>query len=157
MSSDTRPCTHCGNHFHYRPQNPSQSYCSKPACQQARKTCWERDKRRHDPDYKSNQRDAQKRWQEKRPSYWKQWRKNNPDYVARNREQQRSRNAKLRNPGLAVDTSTIAKMDVSDALDASSVEIAIPAGVYRLIPVDCKGGCVNLEYRCKISALSDSG
>ena len=157
MCTDTKSCPHCGDDFHCRPQNPTQSYCSKSACQRARKTLWEREKRHHDPDYKSNQRNAQKRWQEKKTDYWKQWRKNNPDYVARNREQQRIRNAKLRNPDLAIDTSTIAKMDVSDALDASNVEIAMPAGIYRMIPVDCKGGRVNLEYRCKISALSSSG
>lgn len=157
MCTDTRPCIHCGDPFHYRPQNPTQTYCSKPACQRARKTRWEREKCCHDPDYKSNQRNAQKRWQEKKPDYWKQWRENNPDYVTRNREQQRVRNAKLRNPDPADDTSTIAKMDLSGLSDAPTEAIALPAGDYLLIPVDCKGGRVDLEYHCKISPLSAPG
>ena len=77
-------CKHCGISFE-RLKNPAQSYCSKTACQLARKRAWRRKKMSQDVDYKANQRAANKRWQSKNASYWERYRAKHPDYVARNR------------------------------------------------------------------------
>jgi len=61
-----------------RPANPkvkNQKYCGRPECQQARKRAWQRQKMFIDPDYKENQRHAQKQWQENNPDYWNEYRK----------------------------------------------------------------------------------
>ena len=83
-----KPCICCGDLFEPRPQTPHQTYCSSSTCQRARKRQWQREKLSTDPDYRDNQRDAQRAWQKRHPDYWRQYRSDHPDYVARNRAQQ---------------------------------------------------------------------
>ena len=142
-----KKCHCCGQAFPFRPQNPDQCYCSKKKCQQARKSTWQKQKRKEDQDYRENQKEAQRKWRQKNSDYYRHWRKNHPEYVARNRAQQKQRNTKLRER----QSVPIAKMDVSN--DAN---VLLP-GVYQLSRVvtypDCKDGRVNQENLFKISTV----
>lgn len=77
----TRRCACCGQPFQPRPQVPNQTYCSSAECQRARKLRWQQAKLRADPDYRDNQRDAQRAWFDRHPGYWRAYRAANPDPV----------------------------------------------------------------------------
>jgi len=137
-------CRCCGQPFSPRPQNPTQSYCSDPACQRARKRDWQRAKRASDPDYRANERAAQRTWAERHPQYWRAWREGHPEYVVRNRQAQGVRNAR-RGAGV------IANGDVWMR------ESALAAGTYRVEPwhaEDCKCGRVSGENLFVISLVA---
>lgn len=95
-------CAHCGESFHPRPQVPNQTFCSSRDCQRARKRQWQQARLGADTDYRENQRAAQRSWQARNPSYWRQYRGR---------------------PGRPAPQAGAAKMDVSNAL---------PAGLYRI-------------------------
>lgn len=118
---EKRWCSACGAAFEPRAQTPRQAFCTKEACQSARKRLWQRAKRSTDDDYRKNQAAAQELWCRNHPDYWRKYREEHPDYVASNRQQQRARNAR-RNGGNTV----IAKDDASDS--------SIPReGIFRLV------------------------
>jgi hypothetical protein len=106
-----RACTHCGQSFDPRPQVPNQTYCSSPECQRARKVRWQQDKLRTDPDYRGNQRDAQRAWRDRNPDYYRSYRSANSGIEDATGTPEGAR----KRDGLA-------KMDVS----------TLPAGLYRL-------------------------
>ena len=141
----TRRCRCCGKVFRPRPQVPDQQYCSERACQNARKRAWQQQRRQQDPDYRENQRRAQKRWAARHPDYWRQWREAHPAYQERNRRQQIERNARRQKPATdrnpPSDEAVIAKSDVWTR------ETGLDPGTYRVIPwadgMDCKDGRVN--------------
>jgi len=54
-----------------------------------------------DPDYRANQRAAQRQWIEKRPDYWRKYRERNARYCVRNRLMQRGRDIERRQGDLA--------------------------------------------------------
>lgn len=109
-------CACCGKSFDPRPQIPHQAYCSSPACQRARKRQWQQDKVHSDPDYRDNQRDAQRAWLKRHPDYWRQYRHDHPDYGARNRTRKWEK--------ALVPADGFAKMDASP----------IAPGLYRIRP-----------------------
>jgi len=109
-------CTHCHQFFVPNPRIKNQRYCSEKPCQRARKTLWQRQKLKTDPDYKANQKDCQKQWCENHPDYWRNWRVAHPGYTERNRIRSRLKSRNL------------AKMD------ASKSEHFIKSGCYFLIP-----------------------
>jgi hypothetical protein len=115
-----RQCEACRQPFRRRPQNPDQCFCSDAACQRERRRRWQVAKRQSDPDYRENQKRAQKAWSERHPDYWRAYREEHPEYVARNRARQRERTP---------DPAGVAKMDASNA------QIPLPSGTYRLSPV----------------------
>ncbi len=80
-----------------------------------------------DEAYRLNQKDAQRRWSEKTPDYWKNYRENNPDYTQTNRKKQQRRN-RCRRASQSI-SREFAKMD---ALPVQSNDIS---GVYGLISV----------------------
>ena len=82
---------------------------------------------RDDPAYRLNQSDAQERWCQKNPDYWKTYREEHPKYTRQNREKQRSRNRLLRT--MKVISTQIAKMDT---ISAKEHDIS---GYYGLISV----------------------
>ena len=84
---------------------PDQQYCSRRKCQNARRQRWRKEKLASDPDYKDNQNDAQGRWCEKNPEYWKKYRASHPAYTQRNRHLQRERNK--RRTGARADTGSV--------------------------------------------------
>ena len=83
-------CAGCGQAFQPRPQVPNQMFCSAPACQRIRKRRWQQSKLQSDPDYRSNQRQAQSAWQQSHPDYWRQYRELHPKYAQRSRDPQRN-------------------------------------------------------------------
>jgi hypothetical protein len=115
-----RQCKACRQPFRRCPQNPDQCFCSADACQRERRRRWQAAKRQSDPDYRENQKCAQKAWAERHPDYWRTYREQHPEYVARNRARQRER---------APAPASVAKMD------ASKAGISLPSGTYRLSPV----------------------
>jgi hypothetical protein len=138
-------CRGCGQPFQPRPQNPTQTYCSQPACQRARKRDWQRRKRATDPDYRANDQAAHRAWAQAHPQYWRAWRERHPESVVRNREAQGARNARRRGA-----LGVIAKED------AWTSESCLPAGTYRVEPwrgTDCKCGRVNCENLFVLSAV----
>ncbi|WP_291994097.1 hypothetical protein [Candidatus Accumulibacter sp. ACC003] len=86
-----RQCEACRQPFRPRPRNPDQCFCSAAACQRERRRRWQAAKRQSDPDYRENQKRAQKAWAERHPDYWRTYRDQHPEYVARNRARQRER------------------------------------------------------------------
>jgi len=119
---------------------PSQRYCSKARCQKARRNQWRKRKLLDDPDYRDNQRDAQKRWREGHKDYWGEYRGSHPDYVERNRKLQGERNHKRRG-------SLIAKRDESRTRDS------MRSGYYRLIPAEGDVIAKRDEYLVKLDVL----
>jgi hypothetical protein len=113
-----KSCACCGELFEPRPQTPNQTYCSSPACQRARKRLWQREKLRRDPDYRDNQRDAQRAWHKRHPGYWRQYRHAHPEDMARNQDWQRK--------NFSDPLGSVAKMDVSP----------MAPGLYWIRPAD---------------------
>ncbi|MCX7292707.1 MAG: hypothetical protein NTY28_16735 [Janthinobacterium sp.] len=117
-------CAGCGQAFQPRPQAPSQTYCSAPACQRIRKRQWQRSKLQSDPDYRSNQREAQRAWQESHPGYWRQYRNAHPEYAERSPDPQR--------PGPASDRDGV-------KMDAWTPPPMFVPGLYKIVPVRGSG------------------
>lgn len=153
-----RRCGGCGRVFVPRPQVPTQRYCSAKRCQRERRRRWQAAKRYDDPDYQENQAQAQRRWLQRHPEYWREYRKKHPEYTERNRRAQRERNEKRRGAQHAV-APPIAKSDASGAIcalvsgtyrltalgppeiakmDAWTVQIALLSEDYESDAVDCK-------------------
>jgi hypothetical protein len=137
-------CRCCGQPFRPRPQNPTQTYCSQPACQRSRKRDWQRRQRASDPDYRANDQAAQRVWAQGHPQYWRAWRERHPDYVVRNRRAQVGRNARRRAAGVIANE------------DAWTRESVLVVGTYRVEPwlaSDCKCGRVNPENLFLLSVV----
>jgi hypothetical protein len=109
-------------------RNPNQRYCSKKACQNARKEQWRKHKHRTDPAYQEHKRRAQKKWRRKSPQYWRNYRNANTHYTQKNRQKQRIRDHHRAKSSQKDNGSHLAK---SDALTSNSL---IKSGVYTLIP-----------------------
>lgn len=135
MEKEQTYCRHCYRSFIPK-RNPRQRYCSEQACQNERKRDWRKQKRTLDDDYRENQQQANRQWQQRRPDYWRQYRKANPAYTQRNREQARLRRQQERQrqtPGLPEsDASQFAKSDA--LIPMQTVLNPIKPGTYRLIP-----------------------
>lgn len=111
-----RRCAWCDKPFKPRPQVPDQAFCASPDCQRGRKRQWQQTKLQSDPDYRMNQRAAQRAWSQRNQDYWRRRRDAQAEYPQRDRQQQRS--SDQRRNGNPV------KMDVCD----------LPAGLYRITP-----------------------
>lgn len=119
-------CPCCDTFF--TPRNKLQTYCSKSACQKARKALWQKHKLATDPEYKKDQYLSQQKWLLKNPDYYKEYRLENPEQVRRNRALQRIRNQKAQ----LGKTVGIAKMDASKACNQSLL------GQFWLVPTIAK-------------------
>jgi len=117
-----RRCAACSEVFRPRSQVPNQMYCSEPACQRARRRCWQRAKRQNDADYRENQARAQRAWVQRHRDYWRGYRQTHPPYCERNRLAARRRQGERRG------AAQFAKMDASRAFSH------VPSGTYRLVP-----------------------
>jgi hypothetical protein len=78
---------------------------------------WQQDKLRTDPDYRDNQRSAQRAWFDRHPGYWRAYRAANPDPVEPAQP--------LTGNGVGND---FAKMDAS----------ILPSGLYQLRRIDAE-------------------
>jgi hypothetical protein len=150
-------CANCETKFTPRRNVKPQRYCGQNECQKARKKKWQQQKLRCDPDYRQNQRDAQRAWRERNRDYWKIYRGRNAAYTARNRLWQHERNQKRRSqaPPL-IANPMIAKMD------ASNIEKSLKNKLftrYQLIPVGADGMIAKMDA-CIVEIreiASDSG
>lgn len=102
-------CQHCNKEF--PPSRCTQKYCRNRECQKSRKREWQKTKMQTDPDYKANQREAQKRWSTQNRDYWKAYRASHPAYTARNRQLQQKRNSHRTTVSVQAGDESIAKMD----------------------------------------------
>ncbi|MCJ9672769.1 hypothetical protein [Neorhizobium sp. SHOUNA12B] len=138
---DKRWCTACGCEFLPRAQAPHQRYCAEPMCQRERRRLWQQTKRRSDPDYLQNQAQAQRAWSQRNPAYWSVYRESHPEYAARNRMDQRGRNAKRSNTGVA-------------KMDASSAAPFLNGGLYELRPLEGLGFAKMVAWTVQITVLA---
>ena len=113
----------CRRVFLPDPRVQGQRYCRKKECQRVRKKQWQRQKFKHDPDYRDNQRDAQHCWLEQNRDYWRRYRDQHPGYVKRNRFLQRERDRRRR-------LASLAKMDASKAI------YHVKPDIYCLVPAN---------------------
>lgn len=156
-------CACCGRRFRNRPQNPDQKYCPRRSCQNERRRRWRRAKLRHDPDYRANQHDSQKRWAKFHPDYYRQWRARHPEYVNRNRSLQRERDRLRRDLATVADSGgVLAKSDACpdqlpvltayyELLPAKPADLAksdASKRLFRLIPAGCADNLVK-DRSCK--------
>lgn len=102
-----RRCRYCEKTFQPSKYQPSQAVCSQPTCQQKRRSEYRRRKLATDEEYRQVCQDSSRKWRSRHPGYWKRYREKNPDAVARNREQQQSRDRKQRLLHLANNTSAL--------------------------------------------------
>ena len=110
-------CLACRCRFTVMAHVPNQRYCSNKKCQLTRKNRWKQQRLKSDPDYQSNQKSAQQKWQLKNPDYWRAYRAVNPEYTQRNRAQSKKRSQlKVKQPICVDKTATshhVAKSDAS--------------------------------------------
>lgn len=126
-----RECIHCKENFIPNPRVKNQQYCKKYECQRARRTKWQREKISSDPEYKENQSDSQRKWQEKHSKYWQEYRTKRPEYVKRNRILQSVRDARRRRN---IMSRLLAKMDALKQVNTTYK--LIPQGDYNLAKMD---------------------
>ena len=134
MAVEKRRCAACGRWFDPYPHVSNQQYCSARPCQRERKRRWQAERLRSDPDYRHNQADAQRRWCEAHPDYWRKYRAAHPEYVEQNRTRQQERNRRGR---------LVLRIDSPQGLDAcgdckdgrvDGLTCPLSSGTYRLIP-----------------------
>ena len=75
------PCKNCRRLIEISPQRPNQLFCKRKICQQVQKNNWQKKKRVSDEAYRQNQDDANERWLDKNPDYYKNYRTNHPEYT----------------------------------------------------------------------------
>jgi hypothetical protein len=114
------------------PRLKQQRYCKRAECQRVRKRKWQRMKMAADPDYQSNQRDAQQQWRERNPDYWRLY---------------RSRRIRSQTPAAANLSSDGAKMDTL------SPDSFIFSGDYMLVPILSSGAKMD-ALKVKIVPIS---
>ncbi|PIP43926.1 MAG: hypothetical protein COX17_04310 [Deltaproteobacteria bacterium CG23_combo_of_CG06-09_8_20_14_all_60_8] len=71
MTTRTFTCLCCRRKLPVNPRIKDQRFCGQAVCQRDRKRRWQQAKMTTDPDYRNNQRDAQKTWRERNPDYWR--------------------------------------------------------------------------------------
>jgi hypothetical protein len=134
-------CAACGTAFRPGKQIPGQRYCSREACQRARRRRWQKRKLQDDADYRANQVQAQQAWAGRHDGYWREYRANHPDYTDRNRLEQRQRDRRRR-------AADLAKMDASTPIHP------VPSGTYRLVP-EVGGDLAKMDaWTVKITVIS---
>lgn len=118
---EKRWCTHCGEVFPLRAQNPKQSYCAKADCQRERRRLWQQVRRKSDIDYIKNQAEAHSAWASRNPDYWREYRKTHPDYTESNRKKQQQRNFVTRQRSIAKNTSSNDASHLRDGICALKI------------------------------------
>ena len=135
---DTVPCVSCGTFF--TPRNRDQNFCSRKACQSARKAQWERERRRINPEFQQDRKISQKKWLKNNPNYWKDYRQKHPEQARKNRALQKIRNRRRNTAGPTPKAIVIAK---TDARKASPLLLS---GPFWLVPVIAKTDAVKIYF-----------
>ena len=150
MNSKKRRCRHCSCLFKVCNKVKKHDYCSKKACQLARKRNWQKEKLITDQTYREDQQLAKQDWCADNPDYWKQYRQKNKRYTDTNRQKQRYRNARRRKKvGNLPPQKPIAKMD---ALMHQNDTIS---GRYKLVPLESQVIAKMDAIIVEISAISE--
>ncbi len=102
-----RRCRYCEKAFHPSKRQPRQTVCSQAECQKKRCAESRRKKLASDGEYRQVCLDSASKWRAANPEYWKRYREKNPESVARNRQQQQSRDRKQRLLDLANNNSVL--------------------------------------------------
>ena len=102
-----RRCRYCEKAFHPSKRQPRQTVCSQAECQKKRSAESRRKKLASDGEYRQVCLDSASKWRAANPEYWKRYREKNPESVARNRQQQQSRDRKQRLRDLANNNSVL--------------------------------------------------
>lgn len=102
-----RRCRCCQQIFRISKYQPQQTVCSRPLCQQWRRSEYRRQKLASDSEYRQVCRDSAQKWRNRNRDYWKGYREQHPEAVARNREQQKARDRRQRLLDLANNTSAL--------------------------------------------------
>jgi hypothetical protein len=114
VKKGTFRCACCRRILPRDPRVKNQRYCGAKPCQRARKSKWQREKQKMDPDYRLTKRESQRAWQRKNPLYWRQYRKKKPSYCEQNRRLQQTRDRAKRQA--ATTNEHLAKMDTSERI-----------------------------------------
>ena len=136
---DSVPCAGCSTFF--VPRNKCQIFCSKPCCQQIRKTLWQKQKLATDPEYKEGQRLAQNKWLQNNPDYWKGYRRRHPEQADRNRFLQKIRNMRNRRVQTVYESSKNIGIAKTDARKPRGYKLS---GQYWLVPTVAKMDAVKI-------------
>jgi hypothetical protein len=141
-------CLACHQDFNPRYNVPAQQFCSKPECQQKRRSDWQRQKLAVDPDYRENQKKAKINWREKHRDYMRNYRQNNQAYCDRDRQQRRARHVRVAEAGVTAVVPCAVKMD-----ECASEKTAAPieTGYFRVCRV-VDTGAVNMDA-CSYGSL----
>lgn len=137
--SPTFVCKACGleRERNYRLGNKEQQYCRDRDCQRERRREYQRNRLHSQPAYCQKQRSCRVRWRHHQVSlakYQQAYRANHPEYTAKNRQQQRQRNAKRRqkvvskpNP-VAMPDPVIVKMNSCNSVKLGTYHITLTPG-----------------------------
>ncbi len=77
-------CIGCGCRFYPEKHILNQRYCSRPACQNARRKTWRKYKLKHDPSYKAYRKVIQNKWKINNPDYWVRYKRSVPEKIRAN-------------------------------------------------------------------------
>ena len=97
MNNKKNRCVYCNCVFSPAVHVKNQKYCSKKACQNARKNTWMRHKLQSDKDYKDNQKTYWNKWKKSHCDYWKRYRANS--VVLKDRKKYKEKNFQLTQGG----------------------------------------------------------
>lgn len=122
-------CEQCGRSFLPCPSVPNQKFCGKE-CAKERRRFNQKARLAGDPDYRDNQRFAQREWRERNPGYMREYRKKHPGYIRRNRIQQRRRN-KIRQKGVSRVSVLQSPLMIVKMTELEADSIYVP-GPYRV-------------------------
>jgi hypothetical protein len=111
----------CRRLFVPNPRAKNHQYCDREACQRVRRSRWQRQKIKSDPEYRKDQQESQQCWAEQNRDYWQRYREQHPRYAERNRLLQKDRDQRRQSGHLA-------------KMDALNPESHVIAGSYYLIP-----------------------
>lgn len=147
MKRQMHRCKNCKCLFERCNKVKKHEYCNKKECQRARKRRWQKEKLTDSPQYRNDQKQAQKDWVKTNPEYWREYRQNHSEYRCQNRKKQRHRNRiRCKNPP----GTKIAKMD---ALSQKNTTIS---GKYMLVPA-ASGTIAKMDaIIVEINTISDS-
>lgn len=132
LTMATFTCSCCRRVFRMNPRLKQQHYCKRAECQRTRRRKWQRMKMATDPDYQSNQQEAQKKWCERNPDYWRHY---------------RSRRLRSQKPSPADWAGGDAKMDTL------SHNMIVISGDYMIVPILASGAKMD-ALMVKITPIS---
>jgi len=135
-------CKHCRRSLSPNPRVKNHQYCSRKACQQARKAQWQRKKMATDADYRKNQVESLQNWREHNRDYWRRYRDSHEDYRDRNRQLQKVRDARHRARHLA-------------KMDASKRKNDVMPGAYYIVSIEGDLAKMDASFQ-KIYIIPDS-